>query len=68
MAWYRKAAAHDDARALNNLGVKLEFGHGCEKNEVEAVKCYRRAAELGSIWGMYNYADMLEDGRGPLQR
>jgi TPR repeat protein len=48
LAWYRKAAALGDARAMTCIGWMLEKGDGVEVDEVEALVWYRKAAALGS--------------------
>ncbi len=44
---YRKAAEQGDAKAQFNLGVMLYEGRGLAKDQKEAVRWYRKAAEHG---------------------
>ena len=59
--WYRKAA---DAypEAMFNYGICLEQGLGIERDPVEAVKCYKAAAEKNCKPAQYNYALFLKKG------
>lgn len=41
-------AEQGDATAQNNLGVMYEYGLGVPKDDAEAVKWYRMAAEQGN--------------------
>lgn len=38
--WFRKAAERGCARALNNLGICYEFGHGVELDSDQAFQLY----------------------------
>ena len=38
--WFRKAAERGCARALNNLGICYEFGHGVEQDMDLAFQYY----------------------------
>lgn len=44
----RLGAAHDVPLCICNRGFCYEFGCGVEKDEAAALRCYQRAAELGS--------------------
>ncbi len=44
------------------LTFVLELGIGVEKNEEEAAKWYKLAAEMGNCFGMNSLAYMYEDG------
>jgi TPR repeat protein len=46
------------------IGRCHELGHGTAVNSELAAAWYRRAAQNGSSWGMYNYANLLATGRG----
>jgi len=39
---------------MNNLGVCLQNGKGCDKNEKKAVELYEKAAHMGIADGIYN--------------
>ena len=63
MRWYRLAAEQGDASAQFNLGVMYDNGEGVLKDDAEAVRLYRLAAEQGAgdasaqwrLGNMYNY-------------
>ena len=42
----------------------LANGQGTAKNEVEAVKWYRKAAEQGNAGAQFNLGNMLGNGQG----
>ncbi len=48
--FYRRAAAQGHATALCRLGDLLGEGQGVERDDAEAVKCYRIAAEKGDSY------------------
>ncbi len=50
--------------ALNNLGIKYSKGDGVPKDEAEAVRLYRLAAEQGNATAQINLAVMYAEGRG----
>ena len=54
--WFKKAAARGYTRAINNLGICHEFGHGVEKDFDEALKLYHEGSEKGHVHSMYNLA------------
>lgn len=45
--WYLKSAEQGNYDAFFNLGECYENGEGVQQNHQEAVKWYRKAAELG---------------------
>ena len=47
-----------------NLGVMYENGRGVEKDEAEAVKWYRKAAEQESAVAQFYLGVMYANGRG----
>jgi TPR repeat protein len=50
-----------------SLGLLYENGlDGLEKNELEAVKWYKKSAEAGDLKAMFNLAAMYENGKGGL--
>lgn len=64
LAWYQKAAAQDDARALFMCGQFYEKGFGVECNAPLAADFYLRAARQGYAPAQACYAICLEYGRG----
>lgn len=60
---YRNAAAQDDFLAAFNVGVALAQGVGSQKNEEEALKWIRKAADK-VVNAQYWYGRMLLEGRG----
>ena len=49
-------------RAQNVLGKMYQSGDGVPRNYMQAVKCFRAAAELGDINGQYNLGRMYHRG------
>jgi len=49
IALWRGAASEGQTEAQFNLGVLLEKGQGVAKNEAEAAKWFRKAAEQGDV-------------------
>ena len=47
MKWLRKSAEADYVPSQKELGSCYETGSGVEKDDAEAVKWYRKAAEQG---------------------
>ena len=45
--FFELGAERQDARAINNLGSMYELGIGVKRDPVQALRLYRRAAELG---------------------
>src|SRR4051794_970055 len=58
-----KANAGDGA-AASVLGSRYEQGNGGPRNAGEAVKWYRKAAELGNATAQFNLGLLLAKGRG----
>lgn len=56
--WFKKAAERGFTRALSNLGVCYEFGHGVDKDRDMAFQLYKESAEKGYTEGMLNLALM----------
>ena len=52
------------AGAQHNPGVCYQAGTGVKKDEAEAVKWYRKAAEQGYDEALVILAEMCEDGQG----
>ena len=68
-AKWLKAAAEDDenAAAFNDLGYMYEMGLGVNKNYLEAVKYYRKAAAKGYAVAMFNLGEAYNSGTGVVQ-
>ena len=65
MRWYRKAVDLNEPYATNNLAYLYEAGaSGVAKDEAEAVRLYRKSAELGNTDALINLSVMLLNGRG----
>lgn len=60
---FERAAQSGDAMAMNMVGRCLDQGWGIAPSQYLAEKWFRRAAELGLDWGMYNLATMLLLGK-----
>ena len=58
------AIADKHADAMNQIGWCYQKGLGVEKDLKRARDYYRKAAEAGSIFGMYNYGCCYLDGDG----
>ena len=61
------AAASGHVMAINMVGRCHEKGWGTPVDPVAAAACYRRAAEAGLDWGMYNWGSALGLGAGVAQ-
>lgn len=57
--WFERAARSGDSMAMNMVGRCLDQGWGTPPNQPLAEKWFRKAAERGSDWGMYNLATLL---------
>jgi TPR repeat protein len=65
MRWLRLAADKGLAEAQNEVGVLYQQGLGVERNQAEAVKWFRRAADQGgSVVAQNNLADIYVLGLG----
>jgi TPR repeat protein len=53
--------------AQKDLGSCYNHGHGVEKNEQEALKWYRKAAEQGDSFSQNILGNMYQSGRGVLK-
>lgn len=62
LPWCRKAARQD--LCVAELGNLYALGQGTPKNEVEAVRLFRKAAQSGDVRAALSLAKMLEMGRG----
>ncbi len=54
--WFRRAAAHGNGNAQNNLGVLLSNGDGVTKNIKEALRWLRKAVCAGNTCASHNIA------------
>jgi TPR repeat protein len=54
--WFRKAAQRGCTRALNNLGICYELGHGVDQDLDQAYHLYKESTEKGYVPAMYNLA------------
>ena len=54
----------ENASGQYNLGVMYADGRGVARDDAEAVRWYRRAAEQGNASGQYNLGGMYSTGRG----
>lgn len=59
-----RRAENGDATAQNNLGYRYSNGIGVPKNNVEAIRWYRRAAEQGDATAQYNLGVHFQNGAG----
>lgn len=70
MAWgqdietIKAKAQAGDPSAQVSLGTSYRFGWGITKNEEEAVKWYRKAAEQGYAEGQYKWGLCFDEGYG----
>ena len=67
----RQSAEQGDANAQFNLGLMYRFGNGVPKDDVEAVKwfrkaaeSYRKAAEQGDSKAQFNLGAIYANGEG----
>ena len=60
-------AKDGDAVAMVNLGVMYANGEGVVKDDKEAVKWYRKAAELGNAGAMNNLGFKYANGEGVIE-
>jgi len=64
MAWFFRAAAEQNDKAMNSMGVMYQNGQGVLVDYPEAARWYRKAADLGNASAMYNLATLYDEGRG----
>lgn len=67
IAELRKRANAGDAAARVNLGYRYGRGDGVAKDEQEAVRLYKLAADQGNAGAQSNLGNMHADGRGGLK-
>lgn len=59
LAWFEKAAAMGNAKAINHVGSFHEDGWVVPRDRGKAADYYARAAEGGDFRGAFNHARML---------
>ncbi len=57
-------ALKGDPAAQNKVGSYSKIGIGTERNDREAARWYRAAAEQGYAEAQFNLGEMYEEGRG----
>lgn len=62
----RDAMAAGEAPAMNILGYMARDGIGAPRDDAEAVRLFKQAAELRHSWGLANLGRMYWQGRGGL--
>lgn len=64
-AWQelKPLAENGSVNAQNVLGVMYENGFGVEKNEVQAIRWYRQAAEQNDVHAQYNFGHLLDTSK-----
>jgi len=68
LEWYERAAEHNFADAINELGfLHYSGGLGIRPNPDKALTFFQRAAKLGHAQAMFNYAALIDDGIVPGQ-
>lgn len=63
IAWYRKAAKQDFAKAQYQLGVAYSTGRGVPENSRNALKWYLKAAEQGFTPAQLALGEIYAHGR-----
>lgn len=66
--WFERAAHGGNLMAINMVGRCLDQGWGVAPSKVLAEKWFRKAAERGLDWGMYNLATLLTLGEDGIQQ
>lgn len=46
--WWKQAALKSDVRAIANLGMCYQLGHGVEKDSVDAIRLYEKSIKEGN--------------------
>ena len=59
---FRRAADQGDANGLNNLGICLQNGWGCVRDEAKAFDCFSRAAQKGHTEAINNLGRFYREG------
>ena len=60
LKWFELAAEEGNGRALCEIGLLFEEGHGVEKDRGKSLKYFREAAEKGDAEGQYQNWDKLQ--------
>lgn len=60
--YFKRAAEAGDANGLNNLGICLQNGFGCGKDEAEAFSCFSKAAQKGHAEAVNNLGRFYREG------
>ncbi len=63
-SWYKAGAELNDPDSMNLLGIAFKEGRGVGESAEEAARCFEKAAKLGHLQGMFNYANCLFHGYG----
>ncbi|TFF73554.1 dynamin family protein [Aeromonas taiwanensis] len=58
MAWYIKAGAQGELRAINRMAEMYCDSHGVERDYHKAMECYVKSAGLGDISALYRLKDI----------
>jgi TPR repeat protein len=66
--WFELAAKGGDLMAVNMVGRCFDQGWGVARSTVLAERWFRKAAERGLDWGMYNLATVLTLGEGGVRQ
>ncbi len=64
-SWFLKAAENGSSDAMNNVGVMLYSGTGCEKNSEEAHRWLIKAANSGNAYSIKALKDMFGEDYSP---
>ncbi|WP_218059672.1 tetratricopeptide repeat protein [Thioclava sp. SK-1] len=64
---FAAAARAGDPRGYNMLGRYFQCGWGGSIDGVRAAQYFRKAAELGDVWALFNLADLHLQGLGVSQ-
>lgn len=60
--WYRRASARNFSDAQTKLAYLYAAGRGVEKNQIEAARLFRRAAEQGNVVAQDNLGAIYANG------
>lgn len=60
-AWFKRSAESGDAGALCNLGYCFDVGLGCRRDQVEALRLYKKAFRQGLGGAAANIATIYRD-------
>jgi TPR repeat protein len=66
--WFERSAYGGNVMAMNMVGRCFDQGWGVAPSKRLAEKWFRKAAERGLDWGMYNLATLLTLGEGGVQQ